>query len=57
MIRASGAEAVLDRGGTLAEAQAALRSALAPIDDVRSTGEYRLNVASNLLARFWSETA
>lgn len=28
-----------------------------PIDDVRSTGEYRLKVATNLLRWFWKETA
>ena len=28
-----------------------------PIDDVRSTGDYRLKVAANLLRWFWKETA
>ncbi|HEY5922519.1 MAG TPA: FAD binding domain-containing protein [Kofleriaceae bacterium] len=35
-------------------ARAALRSAIKPIDDVRSTASYRLEVAENLVARFFS---
>ena len=35
---------------------AALASEIRPIDDVRSTAEYRLTVAQNLLRRFWEET-
>lgn len=35
-------------------ARAALRGAIAPIDDVRSTAAYRLAVAENLVARFFS---
>jgi xanthine dehydrogenase small subunit len=35
-------------------ARAALRSAIKPIDDVRSTAAYRLEVAENLVARFFS---
>ena len=49
--------AVLSGGGSIADAQAALRTEIAPIDDVRSTGEYRAKVAANLLAQFWKETA
>lgn len=48
--------AVLSAGGSVADAQAALRTEIAPIDDVRSTGEYRARVAANLLAQFWKET-
>ncbi|HUQ86314.1 MAG TPA: FAD binding domain-containing protein [Vicinamibacterales bacterium] len=48
--------AVLASGGSIADAQAALRTKIAPIDDVRSTGEYRVAVAGNLLAQFWKET-
>jgi xanthine dehydrogenase FAD-binding subunit len=33
-------------------AQDALSAAIAPIDDMRSTGRYRRNVARNLLAEF-----
>ena len=35
-------------------ARAALRTAIKPIDDVRSTAMYRLDVAENLVARFFS---
>jgi CO/xanthine dehydrogenase FAD-binding subunit len=35
-------------------ARAALRSAIRPIDDVRSTADYRREVAENLVARFFS---
>ena len=35
-------------------ARAALRTAIKPIDDVRSTATYRLEVAENLVARFFS---
>jgi len=35
-------------------ARAALRGAIKPIDDVRSTAAYRLEVAENLVARFFS---
>jgi CO/xanthine dehydrogenase FAD-binding subunit len=35
-------------------ARAALRGAIKPIDDVRSTATYRLDVAENLVARFFS---
>jgi len=35
-------------------ARAALRSAILPIDDVRSTASYRLAVAENVVARFFS---
>jgi xanthine dehydrogenase small subunit len=49
--------AVLAGGGSIADAQAALQTEIAPIDDVRSTGEYRSKVAANLLAQFWKETS
>lgn len=48
---------LLARGGTIDDAQAALLTEIAPIDDVRSTGEYRARVAANLLKQFWDETA
>jgi xanthine dehydrogenase iron-sulfur cluster and FAD-binding subunit A len=35
-------------------ARAALRAAIRPIDDVRSTATYRREVAENLVARFFS---
>lgn len=57
VITAAKAARVLQQGGRIADAQAALVSEIQPIDDVRSTGDYRRSVAMNLLARFWSETA
>jgi CO/xanthine dehydrogenase FAD-binding subunit len=33
-----------------------LREEISPIDDLRSTAEYRRDVAANLLRRFWGET-
>ncbi len=56
VVLATETAAVLARGGSLAEAQSALRREIAPIDDVRSTGEYRQQVAGNLLAAFWNDT-
>jgi len=53
---AAGAAEVLTNGGSIGNAQAALRKEITPIDDLRSTGEYRGQVAENLLATFWKET-
>ena len=56
-IRVAAAEAVV-RGLRLADAaeaaRAAVRTAIQPIDDVRSTARYRREVAGNLVARFFS---
>jgi CO/xanthine dehydrogenase FAD-binding subunit len=57
VVRAAHAEAVLDGGGTIDAAIAALQAEIHPIDDVRSTAEYRRAVAGNLLAQFWRECA
>jgi CO/xanthine dehydrogenase FAD-binding subunit len=51
------ASAILQRGGAVADAQAALAREITPIDDVRSTREYRAQIAANLLAEFWRNTA
>ena len=51
VIRLPRTEAALARGATIAEAQRALADEIAPIDDVRSSAEYRRRVAVNLLAR------
>jgi xanthine dehydrogenase small subunit len=48
-------ETALGGGASIAEAQKILLDEIAPIDDVRSTAEYRRRVAANLLARFWGE--
>ena len=57
VVLARHASAVLSGEGSIAEAQAALTRDIAPIDDVRSTGEYRAKVAGNLLAEFWEKTS
>jgi CO/xanthine dehydrogenase FAD-binding subunit len=57
VVLARHAAGVLSGGGSIADAQVALTKDIAPIDDVRSTGEYRAKVAANLLAQFWKETA
>jgi CO/xanthine dehydrogenase FAD-binding subunit len=56
IVRLPRTEAVLSNGGTLAAAQAALRSEISPIDDIRSTADYRRAVSANLIADFWSTT-
>ncbi len=46
----------LGRGDAVAAAQAALASDFAPLTDMRASAAYRLQVAQNLLRRFWLET-
>jgi CO/xanthine dehydrogenase FAD-binding subunit len=55
VVRALRTEDALAGGATLADAQRILAQEIAPIDDIRSTAEYRRRVASNLLARFWTD--
>lgn len=57
VIVAKQAATVLMNGGSIADAKSALLSEIHPIDDVRSTAEYRATVAANLLEQFWRETA
>ena len=57
VIRLPRTEAVLAAGGSIAEARETLAREIQPIDDLRSTAEYRRRVCGNLLERFWSETA
>ena len=56
VVRLPETEACLAAGASIAEAQQVLRSEIRPIDDVRSTAEYRLRVSANLLAQWWEET-
>jgi len=56
VVRAPRTEAALADGGGLDEAQRVLVDEIQPIDDVRSTAEYRRRVSANLLARFWDDT-
>ena len=51
VVRAARTEALLGQGASVDEAQQSLMDEIVPIDDVRSTAEYRRRVAGNLLAR------
>jgi CO/xanthine dehydrogenase FAD-binding subunit len=55
VVRAARTEAALTGGARLEDAQRILMDEIAPIDDIRSTAAYRRHVASNLLARFWTD--
>jgi len=57
VLRLPGTEAALADGATIDEAVRTLETEIAPIDDLRSTAEYRRRVAGNLLRRFWADTA
>jgi CO/xanthine dehydrogenase FAD-binding subunit len=57
VVRATRTEAALAAGASVEEAQQALVAEIAPIDDIRSTAEYRRRVAANLLALFWNGAA
>jgi xanthine dehydrogenase small subunit len=56
VLRARRTEEALAAGASIADAQQLLDSEIAPIDDIRSTSEYRRRVAANLLVRFWNDT-
>lgn len=49
-------ERALGAGEGIDAAAKILADEIAPIDDVRSSAEYRRRVAANLLRRFWAET-
>ena len=53
VMRATRTEAALAGGATIGQAQQTLVAEIAPIDDLRSTAEYRRRVAANLLAAMW----
>ena len=55
-LRLSQTEQALGSGASLEEAQTILQREIAPIDDLRSTAEYRRQVAANLLGQFLSES-
>jgi CO/xanthine dehydrogenase FAD-binding subunit len=57
VVRLPETERILSSRGSLADAQAALKREIAPIDDVRSTADYRREVSANLLADFWHTSA
>jgi CO/xanthine dehydrogenase FAD-binding subunit len=56
IVRVPRTEAAL-AAGTVDDAVLVLSQEIHPIDDVRSTAEYRRTVTMNLLRRFWSDTA
>ena len=57
VIRLSRTERALADGAGIDDAAAIAESEIQPIDDLRSTAGYRRRVVSNLLRRFWSDTA
>jgi CO/xanthine dehydrogenase FAD-binding subunit len=57
VVRVPATEAALEAGVSIDEAVRVLANEIRPIDDVRSTAEYRRTVAGNLLRRFWADTA
>lgn len=57
VIRVPQTEAALAQGASMDEAAAILGREIAPIDDVRSTADYRRRVSMNLLRRFLMDTA
>ncbi len=57
IVRVPETEKALGLGKSIDEAAEILGRELKPIDDVRSTADYRRRVSMNLLRRFWSDTA
>jgi CO/xanthine dehydrogenase FAD-binding subunit len=57
IIRARKTEQALANGGSIDDAATTLGQEITPIDDLRSTADYRRRVSVNLLRRFWSDTA
>ena len=56
-VRLPRTESALAAGATIDEAADTLESEITPIDDIRSSAQYRRRVAANLLRRFWADTA
>ena len=56
VIRVPKTEAALASGASIEEAARILGDEIAPIDDLRSSADYRRRVSANLLRRFWSDT-
>jgi len=57
VVRVPETERALGDGASIDDAAAVLMREIKPIDDIRSTAEYRLRVSANLLRRFWADTA
>jgi CO/xanthine dehydrogenase FAD-binding subunit len=56
VVRLLATETHLASGGSIEQARAILAREIAPIDDLRSSADYRRRVCANLLERFWRET-
>jgi len=56
VVRVPRTEAALASGAGIDEAANVLAGEISPIDDLRSSADYRKLVALNLLRRFWAET-
>lgn len=56
VVRLPRTEDALAAGASLDEAREVLMDEIHPIDDIRSTADYRRRVAANLLARWWAES-
>lgn len=56
VVRLPRTEAALTAGVPIADAQQVMLGEISPIDDIRSTADYRRRVAANLLAEFWVAT-
>ena len=54
VLRLRKTEQALTSGATLDEAVRVLAEEIAPIDDIRSTADYRKRVTANLLRQFWA---
>ncbi len=57
VVRVPKTESALASGSSIDDAAEILGRELVPIDDVRSTADYRRLVSQNLLRRFWADTA
>jgi CO/xanthine dehydrogenase FAD-binding subunit len=56
VVRARRTEAALAAGDPIEAARRIFAAEIAPIDDLRSTADYRRTVAANLLEKFWRDT-
>jgi len=57
VVRLTRTEQALARGAGLDAALEALTGDITPIDDLRSSADYRRSVSANLVRQFWEETA
>jgi xanthine dehydrogenase small subunit len=57
VVRLRQVESVLAGGASVEDAMSVLDRDIHPIDDIRSTAQYRRSVTANLLRRFWADTA